>query len=185
MKPERMSGHCAHLELVLSREFRCPSLYYIELPMYDKYSCRRVLGQAPIRLPSESLRADFRESDAHISADFGHSMWGKAFSDHPVVQQALASGENVRPISLYWDGVAYTQRDSFMGFFYEDLLSGKKYLLAVVSPGLRTHASDSAGSLRCVVPCTLLTARPWSSRFRLRSQRRVVQVTFNKLSVPP
>ena len=52
------------------------------------------------------------------------------YDAHPVVCKAKSEGFEhvVRPVALYWDGVAYTKHDSFMGFYVTDILSSQKFL---------------------------------------------------------
>jgi len=144
VKPERSSGHAAHLELVLSREYRSHDLYYAQVPIYDKYSCKRVWSSIP--LPSEAIARDFSESNASQAEAASDSVWGQAFAEHPVVTQSRTSqlpDSLVRPISLYWDGVKYSTRDNFMGFYAQDLRSGERHLLVIIRVALTATSTVS------------------------------------------
>ena len=54
-----------------------------------------------------------------------------AFAEHPVAVRAKASGlhwSKTLPISLYWDGVRYTTRENFEGFFIYDHRADRRHL---------------------------------------------------------
>jgi hypothetical protein len=67
-----------------------------------------------------------------------------AFAENPVVRDALAAGytaEQILPVSLYWDGVKFTKNESFVGFYCDDMLSRRKFLVAALRRDLKLHAS--------------------------------------------
>ena len=57
------------------------------------------------------------------------------FAHHPVVATALRAGirgYNIVMIYLYWDGVQYNKKDTFLGIFMKNILTGKATLLCVL-----------------------------------------------------
>ena len=52
---------------------------------------------------------------------------------HPVYQKVPPDQHwRVRPLGLYFDGTPFTRRESFVGVFVNDLLSGEKILICVL-----------------------------------------------------
>ena len=56
----------------------------------------------------------------------------RCFHDHPVTRSAAGSGQPVRPISVYLDGVQFTREDSVLGFWVVCHLTNKRFLSALV-----------------------------------------------------
>ena len=55
----------------------------------------------------------------------------ECYFQHPLVQRA--GGESLLlPVALYIDGVAYSQVDTAIGFWFVNLISGARYLIAVL-----------------------------------------------------
>ena len=117
-------------------------LHYVDCPMHLKREARRCLEKVPIFLPSTAF-AKFVTDDMydHPQSDFDrHIAEVDSYSEHPVVLASKADGfaGKVRPIAIYWDGVAYTKNDSFTGFYVTDILTSQKFLSFLVRAILRS-----------------------------------------------
>eukprot|EP00969_Alexandrium_andersonii_P301276 13319194-Alexandrium_andersonii.AAC.1 len=81
---------------------------------------------------------------AQEAADLGGcENWLPQWEQHPSVLAAMGKGwdkSHIRPVSLYYDGVKFTQRDSFLGFYVRGLLSKKVYLSFLIRPRLSFDA---------------------------------------------
>ena len=116
-------------------------LEYVDCPMHLKREARRSSEKVPIFLPSTAL-SKFVTEDMydHPLDDFNkHVADLDNYHEHPVVVAARAEGflGKVRPLAIYWDGVAYTKNDSFTGFYVTDILTSQKFLSFLVRPVLR------------------------------------------------
>jgi len=128
-----------HVKMVLAGEVPDPDLVPIEVPVFDKYRCVRSKRKMPFR----SLHLEFaRNPPAPPSTQ---TDWPESFTKHPVTLRALERGvpaEQIRPVALYQDGVSFTNKDSFEGFFLKDLITGISYLQFLMRTKLsifRTH----------------------------------------------
>ena len=133
------NGH-AHVQDVLANEYNMPNLYSAEMPTYNKHDARRSTSNIPVRLATDTLSAAY--ADAGDTHDDGlvEPHLNNLFLNHPVVRRSREAGvplKKIIPVSLYWDGVMYTRRDSFYGFYFTDLRSGLKYMSAMFRAGLR------------------------------------------------
>ena len=132
LEPSNIKNASRHVGQILRKDFDMPECYYVEVPTYDKFACRRVKQQVPVKLASETLRCE-EAPTAELATD--RAEWHDAYERHPVVARARAAGwpePRIRPVALYWDGVQYTRRDTFMGFYFEDMRSGTRYLSSLL-----------------------------------------------------
>ena len=126
-----------HIKNAAGKIYPEPNLTRVFTPMYVKRETRRVEQDIPVYLPSQAfkdyvddLAAQTWPNMPRLVGDIG------IYKNHPVVVQAELENNQitVRPIALYWDGVQYTNHDSFMGFYVTNILSGQKFLSFLVRP---------------------------------------------------
>ena len=94
--------------------------------MSSKKKIGRVIEQHPTRVTSEMLRA---ELSATKPDDFPSLLqrdreYQELYDSHPVTRAALEDGlprERIVPLSVYFDGVQYTQNENFLGFYVTNL----------------------------------------------------------------
>jgi hypothetical protein len=135
MPPTRTKGHNVRIDSVLKKEFPEQELYVVKCPAQNRYSVHREELCIPINLPSR-----FLESAALSDAPTTSRYFGPLFENHPAVVRARALGlpENkIRPLAMYWDGVQYNKKQSFVALYIEDLKSTRKHLVFIVSPALK------------------------------------------------
>lgn len=112
----------------VNAEYRLPSLDYVETPLMLKKSCRRVTRPMPVRYAHRALAEDYVGHVEPTGDDpFVHEKW----ANHPVRRRAASLGihwSRILPIQMYFDGVQYSSRDQFHGFFATNLRTGKQYL---------------------------------------------------------
>ena len=116
-------------------------LAYIDCSAYIKRNATRTCEKIPIYLPSQAFRDHITDDlvNCHPRKDLEIVIGGlDCFKEHPVVLRAKAEGfkTKVRPLALYWDGVAYTKNDSFTAFYVTDILSNQKFLSFLLRPKL-------------------------------------------------
>ena len=129
-------GH-AHVQVVLDRNYTMPNLYKVDVPCFNKHDSRRSTSQVFVKLASETLSDKYANGDAAdglaptcIDPDLQ-----QVFSSHPVVEKARSDGvpdTKIIPVSLYWDGLGYTKRDSVVAFYFTELRSGQTHLGALL-----------------------------------------------------
>lgn len=125
-------GH-AHVKNNMGDIYPEVDLTYVQCPLHEKRESRRTCSGVAMYLPSTAL-AEYVTPDMGVSK---YTLRGlESFDQHPVVLRARADGRAVRPLALYWDGVQYTNHDSFMGFYVTDLLSEQKFLSFLIRPRL-------------------------------------------------
>ena len=125
-----------HVKLHAGKIWPDLDLQYVDCPVYVKRESRRSTVQIPVYLPSTALDHYVTEDMLDVKSNknkdsFDYAVAGvDNYDAHPIVCKARAEGFEhvVRPVALYWDGVAYTNHDSFMGFYVTDILSSQKFL---------------------------------------------------------
>lgn len=145
VRPGGNSGNYSRVvEKNLTRDFRAPGLDFLPVPQHDKAACSRVMTAIPFRLPHVTLAHEFPVVEQQQGEDPGldpsDSLYGPAYSEHPLVLEAKAAGvpwQNIRPISFYVDAARYTTRESFVGWFWMDLRSNRKFLCCAIRGALR------------------------------------------------
>ena len=108
---------CDRIRFLLGHEFKDPKLHYVNVPLFNKHTSERVETDIPIHLPSAIFEEQFSSdvsSDTQSSAT-EEPVNSRKRQDHPVRRRhtSLVHWSRIRPVSLYWDGVQYTQRDTF------------------------------------------------------------------------
>ena len=121
-----------HLNAVLSKEMEVPDFYKMKIPGHDKTDSVRQMLDITLRLPHECLLDDHTADPIAMEAFLDEH---PHFRTHKVVKSAVDNGRlisDVVPCSLYVDGVQYTKRDTFVGFYVDNLMSRKKNLICAV-----------------------------------------------------
>ena len=113
----------------------------VSVPMYLKKSLGRTIVQHPTRITSDLIRRDLLQHRVLGPESDSASLenWlkedvnlGELYSRHPVTIQARREGlrpEHIVPVSVYFDGVQYTQNENFLGFYVTNLRSGQQRLV--------------------------------------------------------
>lgn len=150
IKIECVEKHASeHCKMILAREFSRPDLFNLKAPLYCKKDAHREMIDIPMRVAHATLDSAHDHHEDSDVIDMPSQFWHNAYINHPVVRRELSKGTHwtrILPIALYWDGVKYTTRDSFVGFYFRDLRTGKQYLAMLV----RLSPRFSLDSFECV-----------------------------------
>jgi hypothetical protein len=107
-----------HLRNVLNTT--SPSdFYFADVPMWNHTTQHRELRKYPMSLPHERFAVECQNFDvcSYQRSDFPPRYW-----HHPVT---LAKGHaKTVPIGYFSDGVPHTKKDSFLAFYWSNLLTG-------------------------------------------------------------
>ena len=133
-----------HVQKMLQRELSKPDLFYVDVPLQDKHAGKRVVHSIPVRLPSETFASIYPlDVDLPAASDQLEGQEQSAYKKHPVV--GSHPGQRIVPISLYWDGVSYSKRDSVCAYYFIDCLQNKTYLSFSLRVSLSVCVALSAG----------------------------------------
>ncbi|CAK9051241.1 Uncharacterized protein SCF082_LOCUS28143 [Durusdinium trenchii] len=124
------NGH-AHVRSKAGKIYPEVDLDYVTCPMFVKRDACRSSESIPIFLPSKAFQTFLTTEmlENHPKKDVARVLGGlDSYDAHPVVEAAKHEGFKnlVRPVALYWDGVAYTKNDSFFAFYVTDILSSEE-----------------------------------------------------------
>ena len=100
--------------------------------MFVKRESRRSVEQVPVYLPSTAFNQFLTEEMLNFNTHDSRAAFEKMVGGLVAGARAENFQWPVRPVALYWDGVSYTNHDSFMGFYVTDILSGQKFLSFLV-----------------------------------------------------
>ena len=134
----------SNLRCHLRKEFPEPEVQWVRVPMSSKKSVGRSVQEHPLRLPSAMIRDELSGTDPATLANLleRDSAYRSLYDNHPVTREAMQDGlpvERIVPLSVYFDGVQYTQNENFLGFYITNLRTRKLRLVWL----LRVLASRS------------------------------------------
>ena len=138
LHPSRSSGWADHVDLVVGKEFDLPELYRCPVPVFTKQSCTRESIDFPVYLPSRSIGQIVQSEPQKNDDELDASLFSPYFWNHPVTIRAREQGlplQKIRPVALYWDGVAYNKKQTFIAMYLTDIISGEKHLVFVIRVG--------------------------------------------------
>ena len=121
------------LKRVLGDDRAADEIYAIEVPSYNKKAILREKHRfSMIPAHEEFARHVEEQKFAAELLDFQERA-PRAYREHPIVLEAAAAGCGLpMPIALYLDGVPYSHVDSVIGFWMVDLLTARRFLIAVL-----------------------------------------------------
>jgi hypothetical protein len=145
----------------MQREFPLSDLYHLDMPQYNKHSCRRVASPIGINLPTRCLAAEVvkLQSDVQDGGGPSHATnpdFGPNYNDHPIVINARSlqiPEQLIRPVALYWDGVQYNKKQGFVGMFLHDLKADKRHLIFIIRVALRLVTPHKSTHTNMSAPC--------------------------------
>ena len=121
-----------HLDGILLPHGLTEGLEVITAPTYCKYDGSR--NETPIHvLPVHRALSDEVAANPSLHAELAsvHESGGmpSAYYSSPVVRE---HGQGVFPVAMFVDGVPFTKRDSVIGFWFYNMLTGNRHLCAVL-----------------------------------------------------
>jgi hypothetical protein len=135
MGPGKASGgYQRHLDSFLGH-IDPTETYEIKVPGHDKYDIGRATQTICVANPHERLMEEFTETP-DLSFRLAELRDAKLLPDsyyqNPIVLQHQAEGIPVFPLSVYLDGVSYSNRDAVLNLTVQNLVSGKRHVLMVL-----------------------------------------------------
>ena len=101
----------------------------LDVPMFFMPNAARTTRPFPC-LPPQILLQDeidaIPDYESRVRETVAH--YPPAYSSHPVVRRAAACGEVVTPLALYIDGVGFTRRESIVGIYVINMITGVRHL---------------------------------------------------------
>ena len=167
--PNSQTGaHQRHVDRCLGLDQSADDSYVIQAPGYDKLDVPRSVHDIPVALPHEALHDELTGTPQvleDLQSLVDRDALPPTYTTHPVV--APAHGAAVVPLAFYCDGAPFAEKDGFLAFWIQNLISGSRTLACV----LRKSSLCQCG---CRGYCTLfpvLNVLRWSIGV-IRSQSR-------------
>jgi hypothetical protein len=136
--PNSNSGHFQrHLESVLLHKQERRELYEFQLPghtRYDKYRCEHTFHALPLHEQLASELAENPDMNQRFDELKANQEWPDQYYSHRLVRSY--PGERVWPLSLYLDGVAYSNIDNVLGITISNMVSGTRHLCVTLRKAL-------------------------------------------------
>ena len=110
----------------LGKSFDEPELSYVDTPIHDKKADARCKFSVPMYLPSTEFRKQLLNHqepatlEDDMLAELGPTYVGSLAYRRALEERGL-HWSRIIPLSIYFDGVQYSKRDSFHGFYFRDL----------------------------------------------------------------
>ena len=133
LKPSSPGGHFARKVRNATNVCKLDSrTQMLSVPGHSPSTMSRVVHEIPFVPVHEALHAEMVSTvglQEKLAAEVAHGGMPPCYMNHPV---AIATGHRAMPISLYVDGVPYTDRDGLLGFWaYNWLTERRQYLGAL------------------------------------------------------
>lgn len=115
-------------------------VYSLKVPGHSKHDASRVEVDLTCFVPHEALAAELQEDETILERarqEHTAEAWWPTFCRHPVVLGS--GGDPVIPLSMYMDGVRYSQSDSVIGIWFYNLLTKNRRLCLVVRKACLCH----------------------------------------------
>lgn len=131
--PGRPTGHYQrHLDTVLEARPSKLDFQTIIVPKYLKADLTRRPVPTAVCPPHEVLHEEIESAPGYkekLRAQIDEGKFSSNYFNHPVVRNTQ---ELVAPIGLYSDGVKFANKDSVLGWWAINLVTGKRHLCAVL-----------------------------------------------------
>jgi hypothetical protein len=122
-----------HLDPKLSFTTQRKNMYHLNVIGHRKRDLDRSEFVLPVRPPQECIHEEL-EKDPSISvrlqAAIDEGLLPPSYSSHPVVLNN--PGELILPLIIYLDGVAYSLRDSVIGVWIYNMITGRREVIALL-----------------------------------------------------
>jgi len=123
-RPDAPSGHFQrHLDSMLGAMAARKDRYQIQIPSYQKHHRGRVSRRTPVQIPHEALDLEARSDPLFIDT------LTRAIDEHelpPLYNTCAGDGPLASPVAIYVDGAQFLNRDSMIGFWVYNILSGAR-----------------------------------------------------------
>jgi hypothetical protein len=135
-RPNASSGHFQrHVDSVNGHNLKekKKSMCRVSVPRYTKHDAGRSVYELPVQCPHEVLCNEVLEDPSileRLATWTREGEWPPSYYDNDVVKKS--AGKPVLPIVLYVDGVRTTRRDGVIGFWCYNLITMKRFLIALL-----------------------------------------------------
>eukprot|EP00969_Alexandrium_andersonii_P087889 3877042-Alexandrium_andersonii.AAC.1 len=130
LKPSASSGSFQRkIDSQLGIKLHDPSYLDVDVPSHTKFDISRSVQPVPVQAPHEAIEAELQANPAlleELKTAAENGEWAPAYRRHPVAAQ---SDSVVLPLCLYVDGVPFLKKDSMVGFFVYNMVSGLRHLV--------------------------------------------------------
>ena len=146
LAPGAPSGHYQRkLDTVMESRQNTQSFYNIQVPGSSKHELSRTVATTSAIVPHEALVEESTTPGFYTALnEWASSPLPPAYLEHPVVGRKAAEGVPGGPVlglSLYLDGVPYSNTDSVLGFWIQNLATRRRHLCCI----LRKRCSCQCG----------------------------------------
>ena len=130
------TGNCC--QTVCSKRYGTPNTVSVPTPIFNKKACTRQVVDLPVHLPSTILKRDYNPHDyEHIEEDpmlQNGACDVPLYVNHPVMQKNQDKHWSRKlPVSIFFDGVLYSKRNSFFGFYVRNMRTGIEDMVFIIS----------------------------------------------------
>ena len=156
MPPSRSGGSFSrHFDKVVGLDKKMEGDFYkFEMPAIERWSLGRTSIVCHANVVYKQLRAEIDaidDFDSLLEKTSATEGWGLKYNAHPLVRSEAAAGQLVVPLAMYLDGVPFQKRDSALGLWLINLVTGRRFLVMA----LRKRQYCRCG---CKAWCSLDTA---------------------------
>eukprot|EP00969_Alexandrium_andersonii_P300533 13286691-Alexandrium_andersonii.AAC.1 len=103
------------------------TFFYTDIPLWDHIEEQRVVERFPFDLPHEHFATLFAQKPSDFKVELLDDPYlPEAYRDHAVT---TGKGSKACPVGLFSDGVPFTNTDSFIAFYWSNMLTGGRYLI--------------------------------------------------------
>ena len=132
-KPDSASGHYSrHFDTVFPTAERI-DFYGLPTPWYTRADTTRKMLELPVVPPHECLTWEIQMGGSSLRDQLRKCVANKTlppcYFSHPVVVSAPADVD-VYPVAIYCDGVKITRHESVLCFFYYNMVSETRHMIA-------------------------------------------------------
>ena len=149
-RPDAPTGHYQrHLDSLLGSRRQRQERYHVNIPGYQKHSRGREIRKTPVQVPHEMLDAE-AQSDPYFVDTLTRAVDNDELP--PMYKACAGEGPLASPVALYTDGVQFINRDSMLGFWVYNILSGARHICLTIRKSWLCRCG-------CRGRCTLWVAR--------------------------
>lgn len=129
------TGHFSrHFDAVVGCRPMDRDWYRLPLPLHNRQDNSRTVEPLSVVPPHEALADELlakHDSASDLAEAVAAGDLPESYKNHPTVVHA-AAGTPVYPLALYLDGISYARRDSVLGIFAYNILSGIRHLICAI-----------------------------------------------------
>ena len=117
------------------------SPYVFKVPCTSKRAVGRATHQLNALVPTEELQDEFNNTPDmrdQLETAINSKQLPSSYDSHPIV---MGSPDPVVPLSLFIDGVPYSNTDGVIGFWLANLITQRRHLIIALRTALEPRAA--------------------------------------------